>query len=1089
MKAAEKALQTASQQHPDKVAMALLQIMRTSKNLGMRELSTVLLRKALTAKDANKTAVISDAIESQDKSIFWNKLTPQIQQTIKNELLNAITHEPDRSVRRKIGHTISELALYICASSGLWDISKAWKELLPALSQLAVAENPIHRTSALEVFAKLCLYIGDSIKIHSAGLKTILEKGLRDTASLEVRIAALTATVSFIQLLDTEEERVMYSPFIPLMFDTLNVCITQKREKEARIALEILVELVDLEPTFLRPHLSTVVKVMANIANAAHFPESMRQLGLEFLTTLAERAPGMIRKLKEYIDLVLPIVLNFMLMIPDEPDWGNVEKGSKVEISFSDIGDECLDRIAMKLGGPVIVPPLFKLIDVLLKNSDWKHRHTGLMALSLVAEGCSDYLMPHLPDIVNTFIPFFGDTHPRVRWAACNVAGQLSTDFGTAIPFRFADKVIPPVCGAMDDVNNPRVQCHAASALINFCEHATEKTLLPFLELCLKKLSGLLMNGKRPIQEQAVTAVAAIADVVKDKFLPYYGHFVPMLKNILWKATGEDFRTLRGKSMECITLIALGVGKQKFAPDAKDVLDVFLALQNSGMKDDDPQIPFLRAGWARMCNILGMDFAPYLEVALKPLIVQAAKDADLAVLDDAENTESKEGFQYIAVGSKRIAINTATMEDKAAACNMIYQYAVALKANFARFVPATSEILIPLTQFYFHDGVRAAACASLPALLESVKLNQAQTTKDRRPVIQLFEVMFQNLAEAIVSEIDVDILLLMLEVICEIINTAGPMCMSPESMRAACNIIIGQLKERSQRMQQRLEEKRTPDFDEIERKELEAENSKEDEVLIGLSELITRVMKCQKESFLPVFTKELVPSLVQMLQPNAQWQHRQLALCIFDDVVEYSGVHSLPLFNYFFQPMSNYIEDPNHDVRQAAVYGIGVCAQVAGEKFRQFVPDLVKRMSAVISHPNARKKPNIACTENAISAFGKICQYQGAAFNQDQGIELWFSFLPVQEDKIEAKVIYNQLCNFLEAKPNAIFGQNYQRLPKVLDIFTHILGTELTDPELAKRIVILLKKMKTTFPQDLLQKAAASLSPDMQKKLAMAFQS
>lgn len=87
----------------------------------------------------------------------------------------------------------------------------------------------------------------------------------------------------------------------------------------------------------------------------------------------------------------------------------------------------------------------------------------------------------------------------------------------------------------------------------------------------MAKLVALLQTGNKMVLEQAITAVAAIADVVESRFLPYYDTFMPFLKQVLKSANGKDLRMLRGKAMECITLMGVAVGKEKFYPDAKEV--------------------------------------------------------------------------------------------------------------------------------------------------------------------------------------------------------------------------------------------------------------------------------------------------------------------------------------------------------------------------------------------------------------------------------------------------------------------------------------------------------------------------------------
>ena len=63
--------------------------------------------------------------------------------------------------------------------------------------------------------------------------------------------------------------------------------------------------------------------------------------------------------------------------------------------------------------------------------------------------------------------------------------------------------------------------------------------------------------------EQVVTTIATVADTAEEKFLHYYDRFMPSLKYIMQNALSSDYRMLRGKTIECISLIGLAVGKEK----------------------------------------------------------------------------------------------------------------------------------------------------------------------------------------------------------------------------------------------------------------------------------------------------------------------------------------------------------------------------------------------------------------------------------------------------------------------------------------------------------------------------------------------
>lgn len=78
-----------------------------------------------------------------------------------------------------------------------------------------------------------------------------------------------------------------------------------------------------------------------------------------------------------------------------------------------------------------------------------------------------------------------------------------------------------------------------------------------------------------------MTTIATVADTAEEKFLHYYDRFMPNLKYIMQNALSSDYRMLRGKTIECISLIGLAVGKEKvseFSTDSSFLRNVFYRL-------------------------------------------------------------------------------------------------------------------------------------------------------------------------------------------------------------------------------------------------------------------------------------------------------------------------------------------------------------------------------------------------------------------------------------------------------------------------------------------------------------------------------
>jgi importin-5 len=113
--------------------------------------------------------------------------------------------------------------------------------------------------------------------------------------------------------------------------------------------------------------------------------------------------------------------------------------------------------------------------------------------------------------------PLFHDSHPRVRYAACQCVGQLCTDLEEIIQEQYHDKLFGSLIPALEDPV-ARVQTHASAALINFCEGVEHETFLPYVDPIVERLLGLLHSEKRYVQEQAVTSLAMVADASEGQF-------------------------------------------------------------------------------------------------------------------------------------------------------------------------------------------------------------------------------------------------------------------------------------------------------------------------------------------------------------------------------------------------------------------------------------------------------------------------------------------------------------------------------------------------------------------------------------------
>merc|ERR1719394_1505320 len=162
--------------------------------------------------------------------------------------------------------------------------------------------------------------------------------------------------------------------------------------------------------------------------------------------------------------------------------------------------------------------------------------------------------------------------HPRVRYTSLHALGQLSNDQAPQFQDAWHSTVMPVLLTKMDDQVD-RVASMAMSAFVSFGEELENALMNQYARDFMQKLVGRLQSSKhRMVQEECVTSIAVIAGVIEKDFSQYYDGIMPLLKTLVLNATGEKENRLRGKAFECMSLLGIAVGKEKFLPDAREAV-------------------------------------------------------------------------------------------------------------------------------------------------------------------------------------------------------------------------------------------------------------------------------------------------------------------------------------------------------------------------------------------------------------------------------------------------------------------------------------------------------------------------------------
>lgn len=971
-------------------------------------------------------------------------IDPTLLQSGRAELLMAVQQEGTSvAVRRKICDAVAELARSFIDDND----TNHWPEVLRFLFDCSSPEQPQLYECALHIISTVPGIFGNQMDYWIELIRQLLSQALQNPHR-EVWTEAFKASTAYISFLDNTTIQQQFGELLPFLLTVLERSLELQEDDSL---LKAMIELAERCPKLLRSQLDNIVELMLKVMGTTGVEDSWKQLSLEVIVTLAENAPAMMRKhTTKFLPKIVTQCLQFMLEVEDEPEWLVADDTSDDEDNSSNAiaGETSLDRLANSLSGKSLLPHIISNIPQMLQSADWHYRHAALMAISAIGEGCERQMSPILADVVGAVLPYCQDSHHRVRYAACNALGQMSNDFAPTIQKKFHDKIIPALLLVMEDFATPRVQTHGGAALVNFCEQCPKSILVTYLPAIVAKLDSvfkvrlqeLLQKGTKLVLEQVVTTTATVADVVEEQFVEYYHLFMPSLKYIMANAGGKDYRLLRGKTIECISLIGLAVGPEKFMQDAQEVMQLLLSVQTLSqqgeMASDDPQISYMISAWARMCKIIGPGFVEYLPVVMGPLLQAAGIKPEIAIVDSPENQQNfseDEGWEFITLADQqRFGIKTAGLDDKCTAMQMLVVYAKDLKNGFAEYAEPVAKIMVPHLRFYFHELVRAAAAEILPHLLECIKCKGTEAVKT------LWGFIADKLLEAIELEPDAEIRAIMMDSLCKCIEFLGLNCFTAEQYSKVANLLKDSLEMCFTRAGERHVQRQDEDYDEQVEEELEEADEEDEETLKKVADVMHSLFLTHGSTLLPFFD-QLLPIFTSMLADDRPPSHKQWALCVFDDLLEHASSSCHKYQSYFLDQMIKCVTSKHASVRQAAAYGIGVMAQFCSKDFSQACLDALPLLTLSIQAPDAKQDlHNINATENAVSAVSKICKFVDTGVTLDTVLPLWFSWLPITEDKEEAPHVYSYLCDLIESNNLLILGPDNSNLPRIVSIIAEV---------------------------------------------------
>ncbi|CAN3375996.1 hypothetical protein DIURU_003228 [Diutina rugosa] len=1041
---AEKTLEKEWQQSPEQVSMLLTFLAERAcdaPDTTYQAFAAVMFRRV-----AIKTPEYSSSVADRTISSVPEPVRTQIRRIL---LQGFVKENLPKSVRHKLADAIAEMSKPDASPAG------SWAELVPSILYATELPDPSFRESALRIIAAAPEVVEDAAE----KVVQVFKQAFEDNDD-EVRIAACSAFVAFFRGLRKSEWPLLQT-LLPGLLNSLPRFLEAHHDVALAQVFESLIELVELAPKMFRDMFGTIVDFCATVCKDRDLDESCRMASLELLTTFAECAPQMCKREERYPDTFVVTCLTMLTEVGEDDDdaaeWNNSDGNDddSDEDPIYDAARQALDRVALRLGGQTLAAPLVRYLPEMAQSSEWRQRQAALMALSSAAEGCVDVLMDQIDSLLDMVIPLVADPHPRVQYAGCNALGQMSTDFANVVQLSFGHRILPPLISHLTNKSVPRVQAHAAAALVNFSEAAPKEVLEPYLDQVLSNLLGLLQNSpKRYVQEQVLTTIAIIADAAQNFFSKYYDTLMPLLLHELAQPdTDEQTRSLKAKCIECSTLIALAVGREQFSAHAQEVLERFAALQQSIVSDDDPIKQFLEQGWCRVCRIVGREFLQVLPEILPPVLEQARYTQDVSLLeeDQAEEYTQNDDWDVINLSGKLIAVHTSTLDDKVTALDLLRSYAAQLKGDFVAYVDEIVEqIAIPALQFYLHDGVRASAALALASMMRSA------VAADHN-VAQLWHLIIVKLAQTMTSEPMPELLMAYYTAVIDMVNVVPASIVSgdPRLLRALATAINGNLLAVYERIKSR--ENGDDDDDYTEDVADSDDEYTDDELLDECNKLVSALFR-RATPFAGQFL-DVARTTVTTFVNDDNTHLKLCGLVMVCDVID-AGDRTVDL-EPWLMVVAQSVMSAHAGVRQAASYAVGAAAD------HGIAPDFciacLQPLFKMASVPDSGADENVVATETAVAAIGKIFHaYHDKVPQLDTALQQWVGLLPVIHDREQARFCYQFLVSLISSQHPSVTTQ----VPKVVESVVSALAHGTLSEEVQAEVIPAVRGLLSSLPQE-----------------------
>ncbi|CAI2376389.1 unnamed protein product [Moneuplotes crassus] len=937
---------------------------------------------------------------------------------------------------------------------------------------------------------------------YISSFKEIFKQGLSDS-DLKVKVASFKATSSFITSLSDNTLALQFSDIVEgllsIMIDAL-----KEDENAGKATLESFIDMADFHPDLFKEYGTTLVDVVSQIMLNTDFEDGTRSSAKEILLSLANKAPGVVRKLDNLKTDFYPALFKMITEVTNEDDIEEWAKEKEEEdITRSDphaVAREALLRFSRIVGENITIEASIDLIKTAITDEDWKKRQAGYYYLGYIAESCKKILSKDLEETMRLSAAGVVDSHPRVQYAGLTCLGLMITEQAPKAQKKYHAEIMPQLMSIMKSDCYMKIKTQATSAAVSFVreliqvdEQGIEETEREvgaiegytddLLNCCADLFTDAIEKDYPALQEEVLALISCIATLIEEKFAVFYPKFMPGLIQIIQNTPNETVhqKDLRSNTIQTIGFLMDAIknseeNMDQFKDDAKNIVEIFSQILTSDdIKEEDPQVTAITNALTQAAAVLKDDFAPYLPAIMEKLLEGAKSNVDFKLEDALLPTEEQEDnmtsvtFKMKGMeGQKKLSLNTNALETKINSVQVLRALAENLKATFFPFVEKTYEVLSELFEYKYSKAVRLCSVECCQYLIEACT---DATMKEQ--IMGAMHIKFETGIQSSLKKSDSEEIVVFLKEYYHCIKLfeekGAPV--SPSQIENLVDLMAKSCHLASEEKKLTLVEleKNRENLDEEDVAGYREALDEIEKAFLYSMEVAGQYMRLFKADVTQIMKEKLFTLFVENMSKSENTEHEVIdGLCFLIDCCEFLSIEFFQeiyqdVVKKFVEIYEKHKNDEDRDVVQSLSFGLGVVAsRLPNDQYAPLAEGIHNILEEVISVPDPMSEENNFATENALSSLLKIVMFQkdGTLITDDHA-KKYLGMLPLKEDLDEALAINKIIIEQVEKQNQNILATTGAEVEAALNRIAELHHNEpelkTLNEEYAQRLSALLQ--------------------------------